>query len=232
MSHQTIAGSRSAVAIMAKAPLAGEVKTRLCPPLTHDTAAKLYQCFLRDKIAQVNALQRATPVISYSPADARSTFEALTPAHFLLIPQRGHDLGARILGTFEQLFGQGYHRVVVIDSDTPTLPVDYLEQALGLVTEVENDVVLGPTEDGGYYLIGLRHSYPALFAQMPWSTPEVFAETCRRSTRCGLTVACTEGWYDVDTPDDLTRLAASFAQIHNGWARHTRQFFRKFRNLL
>jgi len=220
--------ARSAVAIMAKAPLPGEVKTRLCPPLSLGAAAQLYQCFLLDKIAQVNDLQRATPVVSYSPSDSRSIFEALVPVHFLLIPQRGDDLGARILWTFEQLFGQGYTQVLVIDSDTPTLPVAYLDRALMLIAEGENDVVLGPTEDGGYYLIGLRQSYPALFERMPWSTPEVFTETRRRSAQFGLTVTCTEYWYDVDTPDDLTRLEASLAQMQNGWARHTRQFLREF----
>jgi uncharacterized protein len=117
--------------------------------------------------------------------------------------------------------------VMVIDSDTPTLPVAYLERALGLIAAGQHDVVLGPTEDGGYYLIGLRQSYPALFEQMPWSTPEVFPETRRRSAQYGLTVACTDHWCDVDTPDDLTRLAASLEQIQNGWARHTRQFLRE-----
>ena len=228
MANQTADKARSAVAIMAKAPLPGEVKTRLCPPLSHGAAAQLYQCFLLDKIAQVNTLQRATPVVSHSPADSRSIFEALVPAHFMLIPQRGDDLGARILSTFEQLFRQGYTQVIVIDSDTPTLPVAYLERALRLIAEGENDVVLGPTEDGGYYLIGLRQSYPALFERMPWSTPEVFPETRRRSAQYGLTVACTEYWYDVDTPEDLTRLAASLVQMPNGWARHTRQFLREF----
>ena len=228
MAHQTADKAQSAVAIMAKAPLPGEVKTRLCPPLSFDTAAQLYQCFLLDKFAQVNALQRATPVVSYSPAETRSVFEVLAPDHFVLIPQRGDDLGARIVSTFEQLFCQGYSQVVVIDSDTPTLPVAYLERALLLIAEAENDVVLGPTEDGGYYLIGLRQSYPALFERMPWSTPEVFSETRRRSAQYGLTVACTEYWCDVDTPDDLTRLRASLAQMQDGWARHTRQFLREF----
>ncbi len=228
MAYQSIDKAQSAIAIMAKAPLPGEVKTRLCPPLSFDTAAQLYQCFLLDKFAQVNALQRATPVVSYSPADSRSTFEALAPAHFMLIPQRGDDLGARILSTFEQLFRQGFTQVMVIDSDTPTLPVAYLERALLLIAEGENDVVLGPTEDGGYYLIGLRQSHRELFEQMPWSTSEVFPETRRRSAQYGLRVACTECWYDVDTPDDLTRLRASLAQMQNGWARYTRQFLREF----
>jgi uncharacterized protein len=221
--------ARSAVAIMAKAPQPGQVKTRLCPPLTHRAAAEFYRCLLVDKIAQVNALHRVAPAVSYSPANCKPVFEDLTPPHFMLLPQRGDDLGARILGTFEQLFRQGYTQVIVVDSDTPTLPTAYLEQALRLIAARENDVVLGPTEDGGYYLIGLRRAYPELFARMPWSTSQVLPETRRRSEQYGLTVAYTECWYDVDTPEDLLRLRNSLDQIQDGLARHTRQFLQEFR---
>jgi rSAM/selenodomain-associated transferase 1 len=221
--------ARSAVAIMAKAPRAGEVKTRLCPPLSHTEAAELYRCFLLDKIAQVNALQRTTPVISYTPSEAQQWFEDLTPPHFMLLPQRGDDLGARILSTFDLLFQHGYAQVMVIDSDTPTLPSAYLEQALELMATRDNDVVLGPTEDGGYYLIGLRRAHRELFERMPWSTSQVFPETRRRSLQHGLTVACTANWYDVDMPDDLRRLRQSLDHVQDGFARHTRRFFREFR---
>jgi rSAM/selenodomain-associated transferase 1 len=228
MADKTADEARSAIAIMAKAPQPGQVKTRLCPPLSHREAAEFYQCLLLDKIAQVNALQGPAPAVSYSPADFRPLFEDLTPPHFMLLPQRGDDLGARIVFTFDQLFHQGYTQVVVIDSDTPTLPTAYLEQALRLITVRENDVVLGPTEDGGYYLVGLRRSYRELFDRMPWSTSQVFPETCRRSEQYGLTVACTECWYDVDTPEDLLRLRDSLDQNQDGLARHTRQFLREF----
>jgi rSAM/selenodomain-associated transferase 1 len=220
MADNSAHDARSAVAIMAKTPRAGEVKTRLCPPLSLAEAAELYRCFLLDKIAQVNALQRATPVVSYTPSDAKQWFEDLTPSHFLLIPQRGDDLGARILSTFDQLFHHGYTQVMVIDSDTPTLPTVCLEQALELMAERHNDVVLGPTEDGGYR---------ELFEHMPWSTSQVFAETRHRSLQHGLTVACTAYWYDVDMPEDLRRLRRSLDHMQDGFARHTRRFFQEFR---
>jgi uncharacterized protein len=229
MADTTADKVQSAIAIMAKAPQPGQVKTRLCPPLSHREAAHLYQCFLRDKIAQVNAVPRAAPVVSYSPDESESVFKDLTPPHFLLVPQRGDDLGARLLFTFDQLFRQGYTQVLVIDSDTPTLPTAYLEQALRLIAADENDVVLGPTEDGGYYLIGLRQSHRELFERMPWSTSQVFLETRRRSEQSGLTVASTESWYDVDTPEDLARLMESLDYIQNGLARQTKQFLRGFR---
>jgi uncharacterized protein len=229
MTDRTADRVQSAVAIMAKAPQPGQVKTRLCPPLSHSEAAQLYQCFLLDKIAQVNGLQGGTPAVSYSPDESKPMFKDLTPPHFMLIPQRGDDLGARLVCTFEQLFRQGYSQVIVIDSDTPTLPTAYLEQALRLIAVHENDVVLGPTEDGGYYLIGLRQSRRELFERMPWSTAQVFPETKHRSEQCGLTVACTASWYDVDTPEDLTRLMASLDHLQDGLARQTRQFLRRFR---
>jgi uncharacterized protein len=220
---------QSAVAIMAKTPLSGQVKTRLCPPLSHGEAAQLYQCFLRDKIAQVNILPRVAPVVSYTPPESQPLFKDLTPPHFLLLPQHGDDLGARIVFTFDQLFRQGYTQVIVIDSDTPTLPTAYLEQALRLIAAHQNDVVLGPTEDGGYYLIGLRRLHRELFERMPWSTSQVFPETRRRSDQAGLTVACTESWYDVDTPEDLARLKESLAHRQDRLARQTQQFLQGFR---
>jgi rSAM/selenodomain-associated transferase 1 len=226
MTDHTGNGTRSAVAIMAKAPQPGEVKTRLCPPLSPGEAAELYRCFLLDKIAQVDGLPRTSPVVSYTPTASRPWFAAATPPHFILIPQRGDDLGARLRFTFEQLFAQGYAQVLVIDSDTPTLPTAYLEQALRLIAARENDVVLGPTEDGGYYLIGLRQTHGELFERMPWSTSEVFPETRRRSAQHGLTVACTAPWYDVDTPADLARLRAALEPSRDGYARHTRRFLR------
>jgi rSAM/selenodomain-associated transferase 1 len=214
---------------MAKAPRPGQVKTRLCPPLTPEEAAALYRSFLLDKIAQVRALQGVTPVLSYATATAKPTFEALVPSKFLLVPQLGDDLGARLLSTFKQLFALGFSQVMAIDSDTPTLPTAYLEHALQLLTAQGNDVVLGPTEDGGYFLIGLSQPHPVLFEAMPWSTSQVFPETLRRAAQHELIVASTASWYDVDTPEDLTRLRQSLDQAQDGLAQHTRHFFREFR---
>jgi uncharacterized protein len=168
-------------------------------------------------------------VVSYAPDNVKSVFQDLTPSHFRLIPQRGDDLGARILFTFNQLFQQGYPQVIVIDSDTPTLPTAYLEEARRLIATQQNDVVLGPTEDGGYYLIGLRQSHRELFERMPWSTSQVLPETRRRCEQSGLTVACTESWYDVDTPADLARLMESLDYLQDGLAQQTKRYLQGFR---
>src|SRR4029453_9358217 len=153
---------------------------RLCPPLTSEEAAELYRCFLLDKIAQVRTLQAANPVIAYTPAEGRSLFEALAPG-FMLLFQQGAELGARLANCFAHLLAAGYTGVLAIDSDTPTLPTAFLQQAVELIATPENDVVLGPTEDGGYYLIGLRAMYRELFDNMAWSTAAVLHETRRRA---------------------------------------------------
>ncbi len=212
-----------AVTIMAKAPRAGEVKTRLCPPLSLADAAELYRRFLLDKIEQVRSLGTASPVIAYTPAEARAFFEEVA-AGFVLVRQRGPDLGDRLANTLGELLGRGHLGALAIDSDTPTLPLRYLEQALDLVATPEVDVVLGPTEDGGYYLIGLRTLYPELFQAMTWSTSHVLPETLRRAEAKGLRVACLPPWYDIDTPDDLARLRAALAASDGGAPRHTRGF--------
>ena len=230
MQQRSFELSQSAVAIMAKAPQVGQVKTRLCPPLSFTHAAELYRCFLLDKIAQVETLTGATPVISYGPdaegslQEPRAFFEGIAPASFTLIPQFGDDLGARLLSTFEQLFALGYRQVMAIDSDTPTLPTAYLEQGLRLIAGAELDVVLGPSEDGGYYLIALRRPYPELFERMPWSTPAVLPETLRRAEAAGLRLACLDPWYDIDNPEDLIRLKAALQADGRGPAAHTRRF--------
>ena len=199
-----------AVAIMAKAPRAGAVKTRLCPPLAPREAAALARCFLRDRIAQLRDLPGATPAIAFAPAAERELFERLAPG-FVLIPQRGRDLGARLRSTLAALLGAGHGAAIAIGTDTPTLPASVLRQAMDLIASGDVDVVLGPAEDGGYYLIGVRADLPALFEAMPWSTAEIFELTLRRAGAAGLRTACVSPWFDVDTPDDLARLCRALA---------------------
>lgn len=214
---------RLVVAIMAKAPRVGEVKTRLCPPLSPPEAERLYRCFLLDKIEQVQTLRGATPAIAYTPPAGRAFFEAWAPG-FLLVPQGGADLGSRLADSFEQLFARGYAGALAIDTDTPTLPTPFLQQALDLIARPEVDLVLGPSEDGGYYLMGLRTLHPELFEDIPWSTERVGAETVRRAEAKGLRVARLPSWFDVDRPGDLDRLKAALAGAEGTLPRHTRQF--------
>ncbi|HXJ82291.1 MAG TPA: TIGR04282 family arsenosugar biosynthesis glycosyltransferase [Candidatus Methylomirabilis sp.] len=215
-----------AVAIMAKAPLASQVKTRLCPPLSPDEAADLYRCFLLDKMEQVRALARARPVVAYAPADSREIFAALAP-DLALLPQEGPDLGVRLTGILERLLESGHEGALAIDSDTPTLPVTLLQQAVDRLTDRDIDAVVGPTEDGGYYLIGVRAPHPELFVEMPWSTPDVLAETTDRARRHGLRLVQLATWHDVDTPEDLDRLRGELAGTDGFLAPHTRRFLQR-----
>jgi rSAM/selenodomain-associated transferase 1 len=215
---------RQAIAMMAKAPRAGAVKTRLCPPLSLQDAAALYRCFLLDSLAKISQIEAATPVLSYAPTTARPRFETLAPG-WTLIPQQGCDLGARMADCFAQLFACGYTRVLLTGSDLPTLPAAVFHQALERLNTPATDMVLGPSEDGGYYLIGLRTLYPALFDDMAWSTPQVFADTVQRAEHLGLHIALLPRWYDIDTPADLIRLRDTVTQDLTGSLRHTQQFF-------
>ncbi len=212
----------TAVAIMAKAPRAGEVKTRLCPPLSSDEAAELYHCFLQDKVAQVQAVKGAQPVLSYTPQGEVAFFEGLAP-DFLLLPQEGPDLGARLAHTFGELFARGHRIVCAIDSDSPTLPSSYLTRAVTLLGQPEVDLLLGPSEDGGYYLIGLKHLHRELFEGISWSSDRVLHQTRERAAALCLRVVSLPPWYDVDTPEDLARLERDLT-ADQAIAPHTRRF--------
>jgi rSAM/selenodomain-associated transferase 1 len=208
--------------VVAKKPLPGQAKTRLCPPLTGEQAASLYECFLRDTLAlmrRVPAVQRA---IAYLPAGARGYFQQLAP-DMDLTPQRGATLGERLDNLLTAALQGGAARVVVMDSDSPTLPVAYLNQAFARLLQAE--VVIGPAQDGGYYLIGMQKPHPHLLRQVHMSTPHVLADTLALAESTGVSVALLPAWYDVDTVADLHRLHAEVTRLsRNGTAAWTRRW--------
>jgi rSAM/selenodomain-associated transferase 1 len=193
------------VAIMAKAPRAGRVKTRLSPVLSPAAAAGLARCLLLDTVDRVGRIEHARPALVYTPRTARRFFARVAPG-FVLVPQRGGDLGRRLRSAFERLLGLGAGPVVVIGSDAPSVPTSVLERALEALHDRRTDVVLGPSQDGGYYLIGLRRPSAGLFAGVAWSTPAVLAQTLARARARRLRVTVLRRWWDVDTPRDLARL--------------------------
>ena len=138
---------------------------------------------------------------------------------------KGTDLGERLIHSLEYFLNLGCAGVMAIDSDTPTLPTHCLQQAIALLTRPDVDVVIGPSDDGGYYLIGIRAMHRDLFIDMPWSTSAVLPETVRRAEALGLRVAWLPAWFDVDTPEDLARLRTMLSQTAGEEPRHTRQFF-------
>jgi rSAM/selenodomain-associated transferase 1 len=213
-----------ALVVMAKEPSPGGAKTRLSPPLTATEAAALYHCFLLDTLELIRHVASAQPIVAYAPEEARSFFRRLAPPGFGLIPQAGADLGERLDRVVVDCLHQGYAQVVIVASDSPTIPLPYLDQAFHELDDPAVDVVLGPCDDGGYYLVGLKRRCPALFREMAMSTATVLEETLARAEQEGLRVVCLPPWYDVDTFEDLDRLKQELGDQPEHPAHHTRAF--------
>jgi rSAM/selenodomain-associated transferase 1 len=188
-------------ALFAKPAVAGEVKTRLSPPLTEDEAVQVYQAMLADTAGVLAATGRSWAVLSTDPEKQAATWPAGTPRPPLWRRQTGRDLGERMLNAVTELADEGFDPVIVVGSDHPTLPPDFLERAVSLLAA--RDVAVGPTFDGGYYLLGMHRPHPELFANIPWSTADVFRLTLDRLAAAGLTAGVLPPWYDVDRPEDL-----------------------------
>jgi rSAM/selenodomain-associated transferase 1 len=212
----------NALIVVAKRPSPGNTKTRLVPPLTPEQAADLYNCLLFDTLDVMRHVGNAQPVIAYAPADAESYFRGIAPQGFEWIAQHGQTLGQRLDNVLRAHLKMGYARAVVMDSDSPTLPPTYLEQAFEELEDERVDVVVGPCEDGGYYLIGLKRPCSALF-DVVMSTATVLQETLQRAHGQGLQTACLPTWYDIDTPEDLERLRRELARLPADRAPRTRQ---------
>ena len=202
---------RLALTVMAKRPQAGEVKTRLCPPLTPEEAATLAECFLLDKLDQVGRLPGVARFVAFSPPDAEDFFQTRTGEAFSLLPQRGADLGERLADVSDRLLGAGFSATMIIGTDSPTLPDTVLHEAHEVLGSDHADLVLGPAKDGGYYLIGLRRPSRSLFHEIAWSTDTVLSQTVARARKVGLRTHLLPAWYDVDVEPDLRRLARDLA---------------------
>jgi rSAM/selenodomain-associated transferase 1 len=216
----------SALIIMAKQPAVGQTKTRLCPPLTPTQAAALYEALLRDSIELAAGLEGVRLAIAVTPPEAMGYFRRISPAGATLLPVAGADIGDCLNQVLSRLLAAGHGQALACNSDGPTLPVAFLRQAIALLDE--SDVVLGPSEDGGYYLIGLKRPRPELFQGIAWSTGRVLAQTVERAEALGLSVALTLPWYDVDTASDLDRLRDELVGLPAGALLHTRRFFAYF----
>ncbi len=199
--------SLCALAVMAKAPRAGKVKTRLSPPLTLAQTAALNICFLRDTAANLAGVEGAEALICYTPVGDEAAFEGLLPPEFPLIPQRGDAFGERLLAAAQDILACGYGSVCLIDSDSPTVPRAAFEQAVAELARPGDRVVLGPSHDGGYYLIGLKSPHPEPFACIRWSTGSVADETRQRCQEADLELVELPVWYDVDDAATLDLLS-------------------------
>jgi rSAM/selenodomain-associated transferase 1 len=205
-----------AIAVMAKVPGIGLVKSRLHGVLTADRATELYRCFLLDRLDAVAELDGVSPIVAFTPDEAEPVMRELAPATLRLVAQRGADLGERLSALLTGLLERGHVGAIAIDSDSPTLPMEYVAEAAQVLADGRCDLVLGPCEDGGYYLVGLTSSQPSLFEGIPWSTDAVFAMTLDKARGRGLAVHVLPRWFDVDTEADLRRLYADMTARHDG----------------
>lgn len=216
----------SALAMMIKAPRAGASKTRLVPPLTHAEAAALSVNFLCDTAANMAGACTANmdgaggggvdAVAVYTPVGAEAAFDELLPPGFRLLAQRGDAFGERLFNATVDLFRLGYESCCLIDSDSPTLPRAFLISAIENLRRSGDRVVLGPADDGGYYLIGTKRAHQRLFAEIAWSTAEVLAQTIERAREINLEVALLPVWYDVDDASTLRRLCGELFDASGG----------------
>jgi len=208
--ERSIAGNLCALAIMTKAPRAGQVKTRLVPPLTPEEAAELNATFLRDlsmSILRACNMSPARPVAVYTPRGSEAEFENILPDEFRLLPQRGKNFGDRLICAADDLFAVGFASVCLINSDSPSVPPQNFAEAAIELAEPGDRVVLGPADDGGYYLIGLKRMRRRLFEEIDWSTERVFEQTTQRAAQLGLRTHELASGLDVDDRASLASLS-------------------------
>ena len=200
---------RGALVVFAKAPIPGQVKTRLCPPLTHDEAATLHGSFVLDTLERTKTAVTKLKLpfdryLACAPSSTLVFFKIMEERQGVtLIDQTGDGLGERMRRTFDVMLNR-YPQVLIVGTDVPSLPLERYKQTLKLLDS--HDLVLGPALDGGYYLIGLGRAAPELFSDIPWSTDQVLALTQEKAGKLGLNTALLPPWRDVDTIEDLQAL--------------------------
>ena len=211
-----------AIAVMAKAPAAGRSKTRLMPLLSAYEAAAMGGAFLRDVTANLALAARdglIVPYVAYAPAGTQDAVRhyiadgtGLLLADGAGVAEAGvHGFGSCLLQAIATMLAQGHQAACVLNADSPNLPTGFLRQAAAYLAAPGDRVVMGPAEDGGYYLLGMKQAHTTLFADIDWSTDRVAAQTRSRAIEAGVTMEELLPWYDVDEPETLLRLRDELA---------------------
>jgi glycosyltransferase A (GT-A) superfamily protein (DUF2064 family) len=207
-----------AIAVMAKAPRAGAVKTRLCPPLSPEEARSMSAAFLRDVTENIRQAAAQAPVrgfVAFAPAGTEALFDGcLAPGTGLVLadgaieaPPNVAGFGLCLLHAVRSLLDLGFGAACVLNADSPTLPRAFLRELVSSLLRPGGDrAVMGPAEDGGYYVLGLKAAHAGMFADIAWSTDRVAEETRARSAELGLDLTELPPWFDVDGPVALRRL--------------------------
>jgi len=222
---RTLKGSDEALALLAKEPSRGRVKTRLCPPLSPGEAARFYTCLLADAAEEMSALRRVRRYLFLDPPDSVERVARGPFAGFERLPQRGADLGARMLDAASLAFRRGARRVVIVGADCPAISAERVRQTFRELREGA-EAVFGPSADGGYYLAGLSSPDPRLFEGIPWGTGAVLRETVARCRAAGATFSLLPPERDVDTREDLQALRVWAAARAFPRCRRTRKWIR------
>jgi len=215
------------IAFMAKASAPGRAKTRLVPPLTFEEAAVLNTAFLQDVADNVLLAARDADrhggiagYAAYGPPGSEDFFRRTLPAGVGLIEAWRPNFGECLLHTIEEIFARGHASAVVLNSDSPTLPTAFLVETAAALARPGDRAVLGPSSDGGYYLLGLKAAHRHMFETIAWSTDQVAKQTLERAREIGLDVYRLPVWYDVDDVDGLRRLRAELSDRPDaGWRR-------------
>jgi len=208
-----------AIIVMTKVPGFADVKTRLRPLLSEGQCVELARCFLTDTITNLASVFDHR-IIAFTPDEGRDAIEDLVGVGDICVPQRGSDLGLRLDAAIAEAFEMGFGPVIVIGTDSPTLPPEYLAQALDHLQSRGHGVALGPTDDGGFYLIGVSRQREGIFDGVTWSSDKTCEQTVANIKNIGdVDLLVLPRWYDVDEPDDLARLIAEIDSDETARAR-------------
>jgi rSAM/selenodomain-associated transferase 1 len=213
---------KKAIIIMAKVPVASQVKTRLQPFLTPEQSAEISAAFLQDAEHKAKSVEENL-IVAVSPFEKKDRLKDILQHSNTLIEQTGENIGEKMLNAFKFAFNQGADAVVMFGTDSPTFPADYIEQAFEFL-EIETDVVLGKTEDGGFYLIALRKFDRRIFNGVSWSSAETFEEVWQNVMDLGLHLREVPSWYDVDESEDFAKLQKELLTNKNAQKRAEKTF--------
>ena len=197
-----------ALVIMAKQPRAGTTKTRLSPALTPEAAAVLYEAMLGDIVARLTSRNDATVMIAAATPRSVEWFQHTFPGVHIVV-QEGETLGERLDHVLSSALEAGHSSAFAISSDSPDLPEQHITDAFKKLDAPDVDVVLGPSEDGGYWLIGWKQRWAEMVVGVAMSRPDVLANSVRIAEEIGAKVTLASEWYDIDEIDDVERLASS-----------------------
>jgi rSAM/selenodomain-associated transferase 1 len=201
--------SSCGIAVMAKASIPGRTKTRLVPPLTYDEAAAFNTAFLQDVAANIIAASNQVNVAGYmafGPPGAIAFFKDLFPSGIGLVESWLPSFGDCLFSSATHLLALGHQAAVVLNSDSPTLPTSLLIEAANVLARPGDRAVIGPSADGGYYLLGIKRAHRRLFDDIDWSTERVAAQTMERGREIDLPIHVLPSWYDIDEIDALRTL--------------------------